>query len=398
MELEDSQGVEHTVFPAGSTTSDARWSSDSLCLAVVVSNNPRPVQSPDRIGVAEIWLVTVVDNEVSEPRLVLQPGPADETAGEWITLGAWSPEGSRLLFWVGPQGASSQADGLALWSLEVETGQATRLAEKTLVTPTYQSWAPDGGALAFTNGGYRSAQVGKWLSLYEVESGQIRSLIARSELIPGAVAWSPKGDRIAFAAVRGNQTGDEWADWMSWDNPVIQARRIYLLDPDSGQYQRLNAAEAYQDTPRWSADGEILYYVQIEGDLANLMAADPASGEAQPLPGCQIPRPPATGYYGQVDWSELYANCQMETRGSNRALAVCLLADFLAAQTFADYLTPQNLSAWSPDGHTLAYVSTTSHNTQLPVELHFTPGIPSNTLEVLATGCGLFGSILLDLY
>jgi hypothetical protein len=69
-----------------------------------------------------------------------------------------------------------------------------------------------------------------------------------------------------------------------------------------------------------------------------------------------------------------------------QTLAVCLQADFPAAQSFADYLTPQNLSGWSPDGRTLAYVSTTSHSAELPVELHFITSKPFNTLEVPASG------------
>lgn len=69
-----------------------------------------------------------------------------------------------------------------------------------------------------------------------------------------------------------------------------------------------------------------------------------------------------------------------------QTLAVCLQTDFPAVQSFADYLTPQNLSAWSPDSHTLAYVSTTSHSAELPVELHFITSKPFNTLEVLASG------------
>jgi dipeptidyl aminopeptidase/acylaminoacyl peptidase len=193
--------------------------------------------------------------------------------------------------------------------LDVSTLAEDRLAEATLVNPAYQSWAPDGSALVFINGGYRSAQVNKWLSLYEVASGQVITLVPEDELVPGQVAWSPAGDAIAFAAVEASQTGDEWAEWMGWDNPAIEARRIYLLDPQSGGYQQLNAAEAYQDAPRWSADGKTLYYVQMQGDQVLIMAADPASGEAQPLPGCQAARPSGAGYYGQVDWTDLYENC-----------------------------------------------------------------------------------------
>ncbi len=309
LEVEDAQGGQHIVFPAGSAVHNASWSLDSSRLVVALNNTPRKVQAPEEIGVAEIWLATVADGGLSEPRRLRAPEPSDEDVDPWITFGAWSPEGSRLLYWLGPLGASIQADGVPLWSLEIENGKVTRLAESALVNPAYQSWAPDGSALAFTDGGYRSAQVNKWLSLYEVASGQVTTLIPENELIPGQVAWSPAGDTIAFTAVEASQTGDEWADWMSWENPAIQARRIYLLDPQAGEYRRLNAAEAYQDAPRWSADGETLYFVQIDGNQAVIMAADPATGEAQPLPSCQEPRPDRAGYYGQVDWAAFYENC-----------------------------------------------------------------------------------------
>jgi hypothetical protein len=71
----------------------------------------------------------------------------------------------------------------------------------------------------------------------------------------------------------------------------------------------LNAVEAYQDAPRWSEDGKTLYYVQMDGDQAVLLAADPRTGEAQPLEGCQAPLPSGAGYYGQTDWTDLYESC-----------------------------------------------------------------------------------------
>lgn len=309
LELEGPDGVRHTVFPAGSMASDASWSPDSSRLAVAVREAAGEAQSLGAISSAEVWKIEVAESGLSEPRPIHAPDASDEDAGPLIALGAWSPEGSRLLFWVGPLSASIQADGLPLWSLEVETGRTTRLAETTLLNTAYQSWAPDGSTLVFTDGGYRSAQVGKWLSVYEVASGQVRTYIPEDELIPGQVAWSPAGDTIAFAATDAGQTGNEWVDWMSWENPAVLARRIFLLDPQSGEYRRLNATDAYQDAPRWDADGETLYYVQMDGDKAILMAVDPASGEVQPLPDCSAPLPSEAGYYGQVDWTSLYVQC-----------------------------------------------------------------------------------------
>jgi hypothetical protein len=327
LDLEDPQGMKHTVFPAGSTVNDAQWSSDGKRLAVTLNNLSPDSQSDSELQIPpEIHFVEIEGGTFMQVESFYQ---ADgEEVGNRIILGSWSPDNLHMLFWLGAMSESLRADGFPLWILDINSKQATLLAETTLVNLTYQSWAPDGSALAFTDGGYRSAQVNKWLSLYEVSSGQTTTLIPENELIPGQVAWSPAGDIIAFAAVEGRQTGDEWADWMGWDNPAIQERRIYLLDPINREYHRLNASEAFQDAPRWSVDGENLYYVQMDGNQALIMAADLETGEAQHLDGCWEPRPDRAGYYGQVDWSELYAACLAFSASSNPESNASLLDIF----------------------------------------------------------------------
>ncbi len=301
-----------SIFPPGSTASDAKWSPDGMSLAVALRKSPAGDASATPQDFPEIWLVKLESGTFEKPQLVYQARNFGDstTIPSQIILGSWSPDGQRLLFWESLlMSASIQVDGLPLWCLEIGTSQATLLSNTSLANPTYQSWAPDSHALAFTNGGYRSAQVGKWLSLYDVHSSRVVTLVSQNELVPGQLAWSPAGNAIAFASVEARQTGQEWADWMSWENPAILARRIYLLSPRDGSHQRLNATEAYQDAPRWSADGKKLYYVQADGNQAALMEADPISGTAQAIPDCRMALPPQAGYYGQVDWSALQKDC-----------------------------------------------------------------------------------------
>ncbi|NJN96875.1 MAG: hypothetical protein HC875_23630 [Anaerolineales bacterium] len=145
-------------------------------------------------------------------------------------------------------------------------------------------------------------------------TGQITTVISQSEQIPGTIAWSPKGDVIAYAAVPANQTSPDWADWGVFDNPAIAARRIYLLDPATDKYRRLNEVESYQDAPVWSEDGSTLYYVQRNGDMLEVMAADPATGQTETVPGRSQPvdapdlMGPLVGYYGQFGREELLAD------------------------------------------------------------------------------------------
>jgi hypothetical protein len=314
--IESATGEVVEAFPAGSQVRQPTWSPDSLRLLVVRTHFQDMAGEP-----AEIWRISVAEGRAGEPQRLFT-GPRDPAENfsmqaSSIDLGHWSPAGQRITFWMGENSASMAADGFPLWVLNLgeESGEAIPLADNALLNPRYQSWAPDGSALAFTAGGYRSAQINKWLNLFDATSGQITTVITETEQVPGIVAWSPRGDPsagsgqalIAYAAVPAGETGRDLADWMSFENPAIAGRRVYLLDPASGQHRRLNDVDAFQDAPTWSGDGETLYYVQREGDTMALMAADPATGQAQVIEGSRRPAPGAVGYYGQSKWDDLLA-------------------------------------------------------------------------------------------
>lgn len=303
-------GKSQVLFSASDTISSLRWSPDSHALIAVRdqrhTNNAGEVQVD---GLPQLWQVTVTETQATSPTLIFDttqsvPNLQDAGPGQ-LVLGDWSPDSQRLLFWVGPLGASIQADGLPFLLLDTITAQATLLAESALLNPRYHSWAPDGAALVFTAGGYRSAQVNKWLNRWDSTSNQVTTIISQTAQIPGIVAWSPKGDWIAYAAVPAQETGAEWADLMTFANPAIAGRRIYLLDPKSGAQRRLNDTDAFQDAPVWSEDGATLYYVQRDDTAIVLMAADPTTGQATPIATSHQPLPDTVGYYGQSDWEQL---------------------------------------------------------------------------------------------
>ncbi|MBE7469208.1 MAG: PD40 domain-containing protein [Anaerolineales bacterium] len=320
-----------SVFPSGDTAFAASWSPDSRHLLVVRTNYfaTVPGQAIQANLPIEIWQVQFKDDQPTPPtRLYQSPIPADKDT-EQIVLGHWSPNSRYIVFWRGTLSASILADGLPAFILDVQSGETYPVVPSStnaspfqdlsnddlaLANPRYHSWAPDSSMLAITIGGYRSAQVNKWLNLVNPTTGQITTVISRSEQIPGTVAWSPKGDIIAYAAVPADQTSPDWADWMIFDNPAIAARRIYLLDPATGKYHRLNEVESYQDAPVWSDDGTILYYIQRNDDELSLMAADPATGQAEAVPNAsepldlKDPMRPNGGYYGQFGREELLAH------------------------------------------------------------------------------------------
>lgn len=301
------------LFPDGDSINAAVWSPDSRNL-IIARLNYHWTDNSGNIkveGPPQLWQVTIDGNTFTTPTLVYEaprilPVFGDMGPGE-ITLGEWSPDGRHLLFWVGPLGASMQADGLPFLTLDLTTQQATLLADSALLNPHYHSWSPDGSALAYTAGGYRSAQVNKWLNIWDSNTGEITTAISQTEQIPGIIAWSPSGDWIAYAAVPAAETSAELADWGSFDNPAIAGRRIYLLNPATAETQRLNDADALQDAPTWSEDGATLYYVQRDGVEVVLMAADPATGQAATIEASRQPLPDYIGYYGQGEWDKWLA-------------------------------------------------------------------------------------------
>ncbi len=238
---------------------------------------------------------------------------AYQAQDDQMILGPWSPDSQQLVFWLGGQSLSLSVDGLPMWLLDVQTGQASQVSELALPNKAYQSWSPDSKTLAFTNGGYRSAQIGKHLSLYHVETNEITEINkfpTTGGLVTGAVAWSPAGNLIAVAAVETSQTGTDYADYMGWDNSAIAARRIYVVNPQNGAFQPLTLSDVYEDAPLWNLDGSRLYFVQQADATARLMMFDLETTRLEALPGCEIPMPPSAEYYGQVDWSDLFTVCE----------------------------------------------------------------------------------------
>ena len=320
-----------SIFPAGSGVTSINWSPDSSRLLIVRPYYLFEQKQGTLLNAAqpiEIWQIRPLERQAAPATLLFRASREEfeRDGAQQVVFGHWSPNSRYVVMWLGMLSASILADGLPPLVLDTDTGNACPIAVDSsadpitdelsaenvaLVNPRYHSWSPDSSRLAITAGGYRSAQINKWLNLVEANTGQVMTVISQAEQIPGIVAWSPRGDMIAYAAVPADQTGEEWADWMVFENPAIAGRRVYLLDPATGHYHRLNEVESYQDAPVWSSDGGLLYYVQRNGGELCLMVADPTTGQADPVPGVQQPiglgdpARPTVGYYGQFGRQEL---------------------------------------------------------------------------------------------
>lgn len=105
---------------------------------------------------------------------------------------AWSPDGNELVF-------SSDRGGklLELWIHDFRTGQDRQLTNLT-TQPQGAAWSPDGKRIAFfdVDGMWRAAS----LSVVDIATGQVTK-IHDTLFGPGAPTWSPDSRRVALAMV-----------------------------------------------------------------------------------------------------------------------------------------------------------------------------------------------------
>lgn len=310
LDLVRADGKTFTLFSSGGTLGPITWSPDSHRLIIAQVRPPQTglggallsIVGVNTAGANVIWQVKTTGDQPDKPAQILElaMGPANDDRVVW---GEWSPNSRYVLFWVGSSSPSIAADGLPLRMLDTETGQST-LIDTTVVNRRYQSWSPESSRLVLSAGGDRSAQVNKWLELFTVSPPQVTTVVSKTEQIPGIVAWSPRGTWIAYAAVAAADTGSD-AYLMTWQNPAIAKRRIFLLNPATRERIRLNNMDTFQDAPAWSDDGTTLYYVQRDKSDIVLAATNPVTSTVRLVEESRRPAPQVIGYYGQSRWEDV---------------------------------------------------------------------------------------------
>ena len=185
---------------------------------------------------------------------IWQDGQSREltTGGTWRQP-AFSPDGQEIAYVYRGENFSDlfvmAADGSS--SRRLTRGQAAVLAENDW---TFRpAWSPDGSRLAYIADTSSYFPV-VWM--IDSDGGGRRQLMQawNWDTAADAISWSPDGKRVAVTVSA--STGE--------------ASQIYLLDSQSGAFEKLTSHPQGAFDPAWSPDGGVMAYVAREGGRGEL--------------------------------------------------------------------------------------------------------------------------------
>jgi dipeptidyl aminopeptidase/acylaminoacyl peptidase len=284
----------------------------------------QPVTPPDSLmpppgshplGVRDLWVL----DRVSDP----QP----------------SPDGSRVAYVRRHDDAHTNGSVSSLYVVPITGGEPRRLTAAGAVD-THPRWAPDGRRLAFLSDRSGTTQV--WC--LDLTGGEPQSL-TQLPVPVGGFAWSPDGTRIAFTAS------------VYPDCPTLECTRERQQKLEgAGVAARLYTQLLYRHWDTWDS-----------GRRQHVFVLPIAGGKpVDVLAGADIDAPPPPfGTSASFCWSPDGTRLAIAGREHTASAAWTDNTDLYLARADGSgfrCITPQNLAvdalpAWSPDGHTLAYLA-----------------------------------------
>ena len=160
-----------------------------------------------------------------------------DSTNDWYP--AWSPDGRRIAF------ASARNGNDGIWIKEVGGSEDAQLLLETADNQLYpQTWSPDGEWLVFERVGTDNNT-----DLYAVRPGDGETIdLVVSKYDAGFGSVSPDGRWLAFVS---NESGDDEVYVTTFPEPA----RRWQVSTNGGTF------------PRWSRDGDELFFASVAGEL-----------------------------------------------------------------------------------------------------------------------------------
>jgi Tol biopolymer transport system component len=277
----------------------------------IVFTSSRALNGSDAAnGASNIWLT---DSSGASARALTTLTAASSASP------AWSPNGAKIAFesFRALDGSNGAIPAANIWVMNADgSGQTplTRLTADT-ITSIHSAWSPDGTKIAYDS---TRALDGRNVAVLDVNiwimnadgTGAMPLTTLKASLASSVFpVWSPDGTKIAFTSSRA----------LNGMDAAIPARNIWVMNADGTGAQPLTTLTVASSVdPAWSPDGTKIAFVS-----------------ARTLDGKN------TGIAGPNIWI-------MNADGSGQTALTQLT-------------TPYNMTfespVWSPDGRTIAYVS-----------------------------------------
>ena len=171
---------------------------------------------------------------------------------------SWSPDGKRIAF------TSSEAKDIErkrpqIYVMDADGKNRRRLSNKFIKDAEWHpSWSLDGKRIAYTSSGAMDVAGGHW-RIYVIDAdGGNRQRLSNDAVDDSYPSWSPDGKRIAFVSVRAGRGNLD----------------IYVMDADGSNQRRLTANPGHDWQPSWSPDGERITFTSGRGERWDIYVMD----------------------------------------------------------------------------------------------------------------------------
>ena len=157
---------------------------------------------------------------------------------------SWSPDGKRVAF-TSTEAKDTERKRPQIYVMDADGKNRRRLSNRFIKDAEWEpSWSLDGKRIAYTSSGAMDIAGGHW-RIYVIDAdGKNRQRLSNDAVDDWQPSWSPDGERIAFVSSRDGK-----------------GHGIYVMDADGKNQRRLTDNPSREWDPSWSPDGERIAFV-----------------------------------------------------------------------------------------------------------------------------------------